>query len=196
MSWRRWRWSNDGAGDALPTARQDAPDSQILDTQEQEALVDSFEKRDKYQNALWRGIFAAFAATCALFFFYSAHQQAVDPWSTYHAVFSGTLNSRQIVCGDLAEAMTCIAIVVGVLSSAKWHRHLLVASMMAGLFLSLFWISNLLRSQKLHFQFQMLWLPFGTPSLAAICLYVDNVLAGTAKDIQALRASMYHHKRS
>eukprot|EP01018_Ginkgo_biloba_P031695 Gb_18865 [translate_table: standard] len=76
--WRSslWRSSEKDAEELLPSY----DDFQPLETEEQEEMVQSFEKSHTRQNIVWRGIFSALLSSFAGFFIYSAHNQAVSPW--------------------------------------------------------------------------------------------------------------------
>eukprot|EP00249_Psilotum_nudum_P011816 c23401_g1_i1 orf=118-693(+) len=185
---RVWRRSHQSEDYLLPTY----DDTELLDTEEQEKIVRSFELSHQRQSFVWRGIFTLFAASFGAFFIYSAYQQAISPWNTrYHSYFIDEMNEGIVIMADLIEAAAFVIIAWGVLTK---RTYLIWASFKFGLGLALFWLYYILRLSIIHWN--ILWIPLGPSMFAAVCLYVNHLLLETENEMEAIRSSIYHFKKT
>lgn len=170
-------------------------DTQFLDTQEQEKIVQSLEGSHLRQSFTWRVIFAILTCAFSLFLLISAYWQATSPWEMkYHAYFMEDLNSVSVVVADVCEAVVYALVAWGILFPKSIDYHLLWLSFGAGFGLAVFWLYHMQSLSRMHWD--ILWLPLGPSSCAALCLYVDHQILKMEKEIHKLRAAMYHFKKT
>ncbi|XP_028808117.1 uncharacterized protein LOC114762724 [Neltuma alba] len=181
---------------SLPT--RDDPtfdDFRPMDTQEQEELVRSFERSQAQQSRLWRTVFAALLCCYILFLLYSIFQQASSPWELkYHAYFMEELYPWMSILADWVAVLACSFAVKGMLHESMHHRRWIWYSWFTGLVLAIFWLYYMFRLPK--FRWDVIWLPFGPLGGAAICLYVDHLLAESSEEVKKLRGYIYAYKAS
>nr|XP_010924944.1 uncharacterized protein LOC105047631 [Elaeis guineensis] len=182
----------DGDGDdrfSLPTR----DDFQPIDTQEQEEMVHSFERKHVQQSLIWRRIFAGFLVGYAAFLIYSLFHQAWFPWELrYHAYFMDEMPTWMVIFADWVAVLACFFTVKGLLRSSSSYKQWMWYSCYTGSFLAIFWLYYMWRLPK--FRWDIIWLPFGPLSGAGICLYVDHLLMESVEDIRKLRSYMYNYK--
>ncbi|XP_061347634.1 uncharacterized protein LOC133293114 [Gastrolobium bilobum] len=181
-------------GDKFSLPLQDE-DSRPLDSQEQEELVRSLEQSQVQQSRLWRTVFATLFFCYILFLLYSIFHQATSPWELrYHAYFMEEIYSWMIISADWVAVLACSFSIIGMLHDSMHRRRWIQYSCYTGIILAIFWLYYMLRLPKFHWD--VIWLPFGPLSVAAICLYVDHLLTESSEEVRKLRGSMYSYKAS
>ncbi|OIW09956.1 hypothetical protein TanjilG_18263 [Lupinus angustifolius] len=189
---RQWRNSED---DNLSLPTHDNEPSRPLDTQEQEEMVRSLERSQAQQSRLWRTVFAALFFCYIMFLLYSIFQQASSPWELrYYAYFMEEIHSWMIISADWVAVLACSFAIIGLLRESMHRRRWMHYSLYAGIVVAIFWLYYMLRLSK--FRWDVIWLPFGPLSAAAICLYVDHLLNESSEDVRKLRGYMYAYKAS
>ncbi|XP_020215721.1 uncharacterized protein LOC109799553 isoform X4 [Cajanus cajan] len=143
-------------------------DSRPLDSQEQEELVRSLERSQAQQSRLWR--------------------------TRYHAYFMEEIYSWMIISADWVAVLACSFAIIGLLHESMLRTRWIKYSWYTGVILAIFWLYYMLRLPK--FRWDVLWLPFGPLSAAAICLYVDHLLTESSEEVRKLRGYMYSYKAS
>ncbi|KAJ7969215.1 Major facilitator superfamily domain containing protein [Quillaja saponaria] len=190
---RKWRNSQ---YDKLSLPTRDDPtldDSRPMDIQEQEEFVQSFERSQAQQGRLWRGVFVALLSCYVLFLVYSIFQQASSPWELrYHAYFMEEVSSWMIISADWLAVLVCSFSIIGLLHDSESRRQWIWYSLFTSIILAVFWLYYMLRLPK--FRWDVIWLPVGPLSGAAICLYVDHLLTESSEEIRKLRVYMYAYK--
>ncbi|GBG71946.1 hypothetical protein CBR_g10883 [Chara braunii] len=170
---------------------------EFLDTDEQEALVQSFERQNARQERIWRGCLCSLALGLALFFAHSSYRQSNHPlWETkYHAVFAPVLESERVVMADAlgsaSFAISGLGLLIGV-KKVRWWCFGSALSLALGV--GVFWGYYLHKIQE--YPWLLLLLPIAAPGFVILCIYVDHMLAETAREIQKLRLFMYRYKKA
>ncbi|CAO2836856.1 unnamed protein product [Amaranthus hypochondriacus] len=177
---------------SLPTV----DDARPIDTQEQEELVRSLEKLHSQHSRLWRSVFAGLLSCYIAFLLFSIYHQIAHPWDLrYHAYFMEDIGSRLIILADWLAVMSCSTAIIGLMKSSEHHRQQWIwYSVLGGILLAVFWLYYMLKLPK--FRWDVIWLPFGPLSGAAICLYVDHLLYESSEEVRKLRSYMYAYKAS
>ncbi|EXB24683.1 hypothetical protein L484_005477 [Morus notabilis] len=185
---RKWRKSPEDDL-SLPTRDDNRP----IDTQEQEELVRSYERRQAQQSRLWRSVFAVLLFCFAVLLVYSIFQQVSSPWELrYHAYFMEEVDSWMIICADWVAVVACSLSIVGLLHDSRYRKRRIWYSCFIGMMLAVFWLYYMLRLPR--FRWDVIWLPFGPLSGAGISLYVDHLLDESSEEIRKLRGYMYAFK--
>ncbi|KAJ3671184.1 hypothetical protein LUZ60_008610 [Juncus effusus] len=171
----------------------EADDNVPLDSQEQEEMIRSFEKKHAQQSLLWRRIFAGFLIVYAVFMIYSIYQQASFPWELrYHAYFMEEMHPNLPIISDLLAVVACLLAVKGLLQNSSLYKKYFWYSTYVSILISVFWIYYMFRLPR--FRMDIIWLPFAPLCGAALCLYVDHLLLQSLEDITKLRGYMYNYK--
>ncbi|XP_019446421.1 PREDICTED: uncharacterized protein LOC109349852 isoform X3 [Lupinus angustifolius] len=160
------QWRN-SEDDNLSLPTHDNEPSRPLDTQEQEEMVRSLERSQAQQSRLWR---------------------------RYYAYFMEEIHSWMIISADWVAVLACSFAIIGLLRESMHRRRWMHYSLYAGIVVAIFWLYYMLRLSK--FRWDVIWLPFGPLSAAAICLYVDHLLNESSEDVRKLRGYMYAYKAS
>ncbi|XP_019446422.1 PREDICTED: uncharacterized protein LOC109349852 isoform X4 [Lupinus angustifolius] len=158
-------------------------------------MVRSLERSQAQQSRLWRTVFAALFFCYIMFLLYSIFQQASSPWELrYYAYFMEEIHSWMIISADWVAVLACSFAIIGLLRESMHRRRWMHYSLYAGIVVAIFWLYYMLRLSK--FRWDVIWLPFGPLSAAAICLYVDHLLNESSEDVRKLRGYMYAYKAS
>ncbi|KAL2342597.1 hypothetical protein Fmac_003882 [Flemingia macrophylla] len=169
--------------------------SRPLDSQEQEELVRSLERSQAEQSRLWRTVFATLFFCYIAFLLYSIFHQASSPWELrYHAYFMEEMYSWMVISADWVAILACSFAIIGLIHESMLGTRWIKYSWYTGIVLAIFWLYYMLRLPK--FRWDIIWLPFGPLSAAAICLYVDHLLTESSEEVRKLRAYMYSYKAS
>ncbi|XP_072973729.1 uncharacterized protein [Typha angustifolia] len=190
---RKWWKRRRGGGREGEDDDRIHEDSQPMDTQEQEEMIRSFERKHAQQSRTWRGVFAGFLLGYVGVLIYSIYQQVWFPWELqYHAYFMDEMLPWMVIIADWIGVLACLLAVKGLLhkssSSKKWMRY----SIYTSLLVTVFWLYYMLSLPKFHWN--IIWLPFAPLSGAAMCFYVDHLLLESLEDIGKLRGYMYNYK--
>ncbi|VFQ63019.1 unnamed protein product [Cuscuta campestris] len=190
---RKWRQSPHEEGDRFSLPTRD--DSRPLHSHEQEELVRTLESAQAQQSFMWRRVFAGLLFCYVGFLIFSIYQQAYYPWELrYHAYFMHEADPRSIIAAEWTAILVCLMTMKGIMHHSKYQRHWLWGSCCTGALLAVFWLHHMLRLAK--FRWDILWLPFGPLSVAAICLYVNALLTDSSEEVRKLRSYMYSYKAS
>eukprot|EP00268_Persea_americana_P044299 TRINITY_DN44789_c0_g1_i1.p1 TRINITY_DN44789_c0_g1~~TRINITY_DN44789_c0_g1_i1.p1 ORF type:complete len:198 (+),score=26.18 TRINITY_DN44789_c0_g1_i1:271-864(+) len=177
---------------SLPTR----DDSHPIDTQEQEELVRSFERKHEQQSFVWRSVFSTLLLSFTAFLVFSSFHQTLWPWELrYHAYFMDEVESLHLVSAESIAVIACMMAARGLLHlNPKISQQLMWYSCYISVLLAIFWFLHMLRMPKFHWD--VIWLPLGPLSGAGISLYVDHLFADSLGEIRKLRGSMYSYKSS
>ncbi|KAI7725868.1 hypothetical protein M8C21_010936, partial [Ambrosia artemisiifolia] len=159
----------------------------------QEELVRSLVRSQAQQSRFWRRVFAGLLCCFVAFLIFSIHRQTTMPWELrYHAYFMGEVESWIVIAADWAAVLVCSMAIAGLLHSSQSRRRFLWFSCFSGVLLAVFWLYNMLRLPK--FRWDVIWLPFGPLSAAALCLYVDTLFNESSEEVKKLQSYMYAYK--
>ncbi|KAJ4768264.1 histone-lysine N-methyltransferase [Rhynchospora pubera] len=171
----------------------EADDLVPLDSQEQEEMVRSFEKKHAQQSRLWRRVFAGLLLGYAGFMVYSMLHQAWFPWELkYHAYFMEDMHPGMPILFDLVAVVACLLAVKGLLQNSSSSRKFFWYSTYVGLLVSVLWMTYMLRFPKIRWD--AIWLPLAPLCGASLCLYLDHLMLESLEDISKLRSYMYNYK--
>ncbi|XP_050127649.1 uncharacterized protein LOC126604441 isoform X1 [Malus sylvestris] len=106
----------------------------------------------------------------------------------YHAYFMEEMLSWMIISADWLAVVAYSSAIIGLLHDSKHHRQWIWYSLFTGIVLAAFWLYYMLRLPR--FRWDVIWLPFGPLSGAALALYVDHLLTESSEEIRKLRGYM------
>lgn len=178
-----------------------------LDAEEQEGVILHLKQQQAKMSRQWTAVFAALAAFLGAGFLYLAWHQWIDPWGLkHHAFFYGAAGARWIAFGESCSGVSLL-LSAGVLlvdhkkvrNTSNPHRAdvLLVCATLYTMVLGLCWSYLLFaaiqyREASLVHTLHYAWIPCGPLFYVLLVRYLLHTFNSTARDVAALRNSMYN----
>ena len=169
-------------------------ESDILDSDEQEAIVASLKEQAMKQSITTRNTFCLVFTIVAGIFVFCFIEFSINPWSMVHQMrFEGVIPPlllQVFYCASACVFATCAGICRYGRTSVPvllWVPLLLVSVALAIAWLALFWemgIDVLL----------LYWLPFGNVAAMVLALYVDKDMISLIDDSEKMEGLKYDLK--
>ncbi|CAI5973443.1 unnamed protein product [Closterium sp. NIES-64] len=176
-------------------ARKGGEEPEFLDSQEQEAMIATFEKQHRESFRFWKICISLLLLAYALFMVHGVINLVVSPWSQRrNAELRQILDFNTLAAADVAS----VAASALLLASLWLHgstRHLLFTSSAAlSAALALFWCYTLLQLAT-PFRWRLFWLPLTNPVFVLLAVYIHHSFSSVEREIAKLRVLKYDHKR-